>query len=341
MDMWKFVARFGALVLVLATLVACSDDDGNRIIIDDDSNAAPSENHDANSQFALQEFVYQSGPRELSVVEVQGMHSEDPQINRRVFYEHFYDIHSFQILRDRSGIVITADHPDPDFRAYHTYGAYFVDASGDGPYELIKPIEVDSEVASLRVEESVGGLEDRIWFGLHHSTLDHNGNLTATTVPMSLDGASSLQTYPASCTLPSNIRAHTDGQHVAMIERFCGTGLGGHYVTVYGTPDLGERHVVAENGQAGLSLHLANGLEWVTNAQLLVADAHGQMIVVDVTGEEAPFTLLDARFDAFTLAPDQSAFLGRVGSQLQIFSLENPVKISVLVDDSENQTPSW
>ncbi len=354
-----------ALILMLG-IAGCGDDNGT------DGLAGNSENEETKNQnsenldsgenhqnpgtnnstpqepptFGFDELVYQSGSNQLTALQIIGPHSNEPSVSRRVLYEHPTEIHSFRMLRDRTGIIITARVPDPDYATHHTHAAYFVDAAGAGTHELIPPLEVDTETATLRVEDSTGGLGGRIWFSIHQSGMNASGNMVSSQMPMAVDQLESLEVYPLGCSSNSPIRSHFDGQQVALVERLCGHSYDEAYVTTFQTPELEGRNVVAEEGDLGLSYNFARDMEWLTENMLLVVVPGGNVALFDVTGAEEPMLWFEDAFSYVALAPDRSVFVGRQGSELYMVSLAVLLDTGeaswwVLADDVEDAPPSF
>lgn len=362
MNEWKGATRSLFVLMVVFTTFGCGDDDeGGGTVTDNtdeevasnSTNTAPDDGGSgqwggANNEtdqgpvvFDPAEFIYQSGPTQLTAMTVVNPHSDAPQVSRRVLYEHPYEIHSFRMLRDRTGVVITTDPPDPDLVSYHTYPAYFVEADGTGPYELIPPLEVEQETATLRVQDSVGGLSDRIWFALHQGGMDMSGNMVASTTPIALDNASNIQAYAQSCSTVAFVRSHFDAQQMAVVEQMCGNQYDDNNLLVYGTPELEGGTIIAEEDDAGVSFFGLNGMEWLSETQLALAIRGGHIVIVDITGQTEPVTWFEDAFYDFALAPDRSLFLGRRGNELVMLSFENPEEWWILADDSMESSPSW
>lgn len=302
----------------------------------DDNNAGGGEE---SFGFAPTEFLYQSGDKQLSAIKVEDIDADPPKLSHRVVYEHPYNIHSFELLRDRSGFIITADR---DYTAsYHTHAAYYVDADSGQPIPLIEPLETEYAVSSLRVYSALGGVGDRIWFTFHEGQVDSSGNMVAYTAPLSLDNGESMEIHPPRCNSVSRLAAEPAGERLAVHEQFCENHHDRAYVAVYDDQNFEHRVEVASQDETPFDIRIPGTLEWMTQTQLLMSLGNLDLVVIDVQGQEPPTVIGENIVSHFAFSPDRSMFVGVRDGQLLLTTFPEFEPWYLVAEDVVRRPPSW
>lgn len=291
------------------------------------------------SGFEPTEFVYQSGDRELSLIRVEDIDADPPQIGRQVLYEHPYDINSFELLRDRTGIIFTADRDYTD--SYHTQAGYVVDLTSQEVVPLVEPVETEPEVSTLRVEASLGGVTDRIWFTIHESQIDSSGNMVAYRIPASLDGGGVLETHPPACNSFSRLTPDPAGERLAVLEQFCNNNHDTANLAVYDGPDLQGRSVVAKQDDTAFDMRIPGSVDWLSDTQIMMSLGNGDLALFDVQGQEPPSVVGENIVSNFTFSPDRSMFAGVANGQLLVTTVPDFETWYVVAEDALDRAPSW
>lgn len=283
--------------------------------------------------FGSNQFVYLRTSRQLVVGTIQHEPgSEELRYGEEILYEHSGPIESFFMLKDRSGVIFTADRP----RDNHTHAVYAISFEGGEARKVMEPFEGHGGGGVIfKVAESEGGLDHPVWFTMFTSTMSWNS-----LIPMWYRlTTNEFGSYRPGCTQAGPLAVNPWTGEVAMREALCGDDFRRNYVTIFSDASFSEEMIWMAEEDEGIGLLFAHTLRWLGPDAVLLGVPKG-IVLLSRDAPREPLIIWES-VSYFDISPDYEWILGVKSGELIALEIASGNGWILSEEVAKHQGPSW